>query len=203
MSYPQNKLKHILIILTVFCTLSAIGQQLPEISSNVTEQQTEKSHVINKFSKKYEEIFSYTVKSFWLDQQTYHIFGYNGKKWTLIKWTVKFDDNQQIIKERVKTKSFSSRKLSEILSFLETNKFWNLDQDSLNLSEKDNGDGSSTVWMVSDGSSDIFETYKNGSYRITSSYEANRFQELAPTKQRQIFIECRDKFWKMINKKSG
>ena len=169
----------------------------------MTEGQADNSHVMDKFSKEYDQIFSYTIESYWLEEQTYHIFGFDGREWKLIKWTVKFDNNGQVVKERLKTKSFSSRKLLEMLSFFEANKFWTLDQDSLNLDERDHGDGSSMVWMIDDGSNDKFETYNNGIYRITSSYEAKRLQELVPTKQREIFIKCKDKFWKIANRKSG
>lgn len=159
------------------------------------------SLVKNRFSKKYKELISYTTKSFWLEKQTHHIIAFNGQKWEHLIWIIKLDSNDQVIKQKIRRKTLNNRKFETLLDFLDNHNFWSFDQDSLNLIEQNNADGSTTLFHISDGSTDEFEVISSNNQRVISAYSVEYFQKKLPTIQRQHFIECRNRFWEILGKK--
>lgn len=184
-------------------SFATTGQQLPTFESNITNEQQKKSIVKNRFGTDYAELISYTVKSFWLEKQTYHIIAFNGRTWERILWTIKLDSSDQIVEQKLKMEPLNRKKFEDLLAFFNSSNFYNLELDSLNLMRRDNGDGSATVYMSSDGSTDEFELISGQRHRLISSYQADYFQKEIPNNQRQNFIECCSKFWELIGKKSG
>jgi hypothetical protein len=174
-----------------------LSQELPEIRTNITPEESEKSQMKIEFADKYDQILSFTRESYWNSQKIYILFGRTNGKWERIKWTLKLDKDKNIIRTKIRKMSFMKDEFQELLTFFDTQNFWTFELDSLNLHEEVGDDGSSTLWTKTDGTTDSFEVLRNGQHRQLSSYEAEYFQELIPVEQRRKFIECRNKFWSL------
>lgn len=186
-------MKGLLLILSFIPTL-LFAQDLPDVQTNLTTKESEKSLVRSEFGDTYEQIVSFTKYSYWNTEKVYIIYGKTNGKWVQIKWTLKVDENKNVIRARKHKKSFNKAKFEELLTFFNSKNFWTFDLDSLNLHQAENEDGSSTLWTISDGTTDSFEVINNDHHRLISSYEPEYFQELIPVEQRRKFIECRKKF---------
>ena len=150
-----------------------------------------------EFKNKYDQILSFTSSSYWSTQKIYIIYGQTNGKWERIKWTLKLDDNKRPVRSKIRKISFKQDEFQELLAFLDSLNFWEFDLDSLNLQKEIREDGSGTLWMKTDGTTDSFEVIKNGQHRLISSYEPEYFQKLIPVEQRRKFIDCRNKFLKL------
>ncbi|MDH5379690.1 MAG: hypothetical protein OEW75_02490 [Cyclobacteriaceae bacterium] len=191
----------LITLVLLFVSLNSFGQ-LPAFESNVLTDNSSKSLIQENFSSDFEYIISYHGNSYWSGNKTYYIFGHDGQKWQLIRWTFKFNEQKQPIKQRLKRLKFSQDQFAGILTLMSETNFYNLKQELLNLNEKDNGDGTIVATIISDGGTDNFELISPQSHRKFSAYAADILQEQYPTSDRQTFISCRNKILKLIYAKS-
>jgi hypothetical protein len=186
-------MKGLLLIISFIPTI-LLAQELPNIQANLPTEESEKSQIWTEFGDEYDQIISFTRNSYWNTQKVYVIYSQTNGKWERIKWTLKLDDNKNITRAKTRKLSFNKDKFQELLTFFDSKNFWTFELDSLNLNEEVREDGSSTLWIKSDGTTDSFEVINNGQHRLISSYEPEHFQDLIPVEQRQKFIECRNEF---------
>ncbi len=186
-------MKGLLLIISFIPTI-LLAQELPNIQANLPTEESEKSQIWTEFGDEYDQIISFTRNSYWNTQKVYVIYSQTNGKWERIKWTLKLDDNKNITRAKTRKLSFNKDKVKDLLTFFDSKNFWTFELDSLNLNEEVREDGSSTLWIKSDGTTDSFEVINNGQHRLISSYEPEHFQDLIPVEQRQKFIECRNEF---------
>jgi len=186
-------MKVLLVTLTFLPTI-ILGQELPDVQTNVPTKESQSSIIWTEFSGEYDQVLSFTRNSYGSEQKVYIIYGRTNGQWERIKLIQKLDDNKDIIRTKSRKLSFNEDKFQELLTFFDSRNFWAFELDSLNLHEEVREDGSSTLWTKSDGTTDSFEVINNGQHRLISSYEPEHFQNLIPVEQRQKFIECRNEF---------
>lgn len=195
-------MKVLLLILT-FLPAILLGQELPEVRTNLSTEESQNSIIWTEFSNEYDQVLSFSRNSYWSEQKVYIIYGRTNGQWERIRLTQKLDDNKDIIRTKSRKLSFNEDKFKELLTFFDSRNFWAFELDSLNLHEEIREDGSSTLWTKSDGTTDSFEVINKGQHRLISSYEPEHFQELIPVEQRRKFIECRKKFLSQNKMKWG
>ncbi|MEQ9425134.1 MAG: hypothetical protein RJQ09_11990 [Cyclobacteriaceae bacterium] len=186
--------KGLSILLSLLVT-SAVAQELPIIDSNLSEEASNKSRVKAEFSSDYDQLLSYTRSSYWSPEQVYVIYGHDEQGWKRLKWILKLDKKKNVVKSKIRKIPYDANALDELLDFFDAKQFWTLQQDSLNLKRLTLSDGSGLAWDKSDGTTDTFEMISYEQHRLTSSYEADYYQDKVPVEQRRRFIECRNKFW--------
>ncbi|MEP3390674.1 MAG: hypothetical protein ABJO02_20945 [Reichenbachiella sp.] len=184
----------VLLLTLTFLPAILFGQDLPEVRTNLSTEESQNSIIWAEFSDEYDQVLSFSRNSYWSEQKVYIIYGRTNGQWERIKLTQKLDDNKDIIRTKSRELSFNEDKFQELLTFFDSRNFWVFELDSLNLHEEIREDGSSTLWTKSDGTTDSFEVINIDQHRLISSYEPEYFQELIPVEQRRKFIECMNKF---------
>ena len=192
--------RHIAIFFTLY-SLNTFGQ-LPTFKSNVKSKESKQSIVKRNFSSKFEYIISYYAHSYWSQDQTYIIFGHDGREWRVLEWTIEMDKQKQIKKQRTRKLKYSQGQFGEFMALMSRCTICNLEQGPLNLNKKDNGDGTETSIFVSDGLFEQIELISPKSHRISNSYAANSLQDEYPTSDRQSFIDFRNQLLKVVSSKS-
>lgn len=192
----------IILLLQVFIpSVDAVGQ-LPVFSSNVSDPDANQSLLFQKFHEKYNFIIGFTQRSFWYNRQHYSILAFDGNSWKLINWSYALREAERPKKQRLKTFEIHKEDAMDILNYLQKRNFFTLDQDSLNWNKKDKEDGSKLVMQIMDGKTDIFEIITRSGYRVSSAHEPEQLQDFTYIEQREIFIDCRNKFLELVNEKS-
>ena len=186
-------------LILVLASLNSFGQ-IPEFDSNVNESTEDQSYVYKKFYPDYEFILAYAQKSFWFKRQEYSVLTYNGSDWELKKWSFELKE-EKIKKSKVKSRILEKEKVIELLNVLESKGFFSLNQDSLNWAKKNLGNGRMLHQSILDGVSEYFEVISSSGHRIYSAHEPVQKQEFVYIGQREIFLDCLNKFLELINTK--
>lgn len=203
----------IIISFLLFGQSKSFGQ-LPDIRHNYTKQDSTENPLIDTFAKQYEFIIAYTEQSYWWsDRKNYKILAYSNNKWTswtysdyFIPWTKK-KDKKKIIVDTVRNGQFfkdkadlESTSVLQLLSALNCNDFWTLNNDSLNQSRIietriENGDTINRKASISDGINYRFDILSKTKLRVIESYEPDYFFKLFPDMvDRSKFLKNRDTF---------
>ena len=197
----------LLIFAFSFISLKSIGQDVPQVVTNTDLYDQKQSYVYNTFGDDYEILVSFTSDCYWPNKQEYYLVGKKNSQWESKKVVVEYNDRtktadniKRIKKKRLKTKK---EELKNLFSSWTDNGFWTLDNDSLNVNEKQTGPDESIMLMITDGCTDTFEIIQGDSYRIMYSYLPDSFQKEIPVKQREQFIIARNEFLKIIKKNRG
>ena len=170
--------------------------------SNSNENYSENSKKLTKLLLNFKESILFTADCYWPKSKVYLVLGYDGNTWKLIKLT-------QIYKSRTKTKNNIRRvrkvKLPindscvvDLISYLKANTFFSLNNDTININYVQNSDGSQTVYSPSDGCNEIFQIKTKSSFKIINCYLPEKMQNLIPIKEREVFINCKKKFFDFI-----
>lgn len=184
----------VLLLALTFLPAKLLAQELPEVRTNLSTEESQNSIIRTEFSDEYDQVLSFARNSYWSEQKVYIIYGRTNQQWERIRLTQKLDENKDIIRIKSRKLSFNEDKFQELLTFFDSQDFWTFELDSLNLHEEIREDGSSTLWTKSDGTTNSFEVINKGQHRLISSYEPEYFQDLIPVEQRKKFIECRNEF---------
>lgn len=123
------------------------------------------------------------------------------EEWKLIKVT-------QIYKSRTKTKNniIRVRKeeflikdscVADLISYWSTT-FFSMDNDTMAINYMPNPDGSQTEYSPSDGCNEIFQIKTRSAYRQIDCYLPETMQKLIPIPQRGIFINCKKRFFEIV-----
>lgn len=186
-------------LIIVLTSLNSFGQ-IPEFDSNVNRSAEDQSYLYKKFYPEYEFILGYTQNSFWFKRQEYSVLTYNGSDWELKKWSYELKE-EKLKKSKVKSRILEKEKVNKLLNYFESRGFYSLNQDSLNWSKKDLGNGIMRHQSIMDGVSENFEVISSSGHRIYSAHEPVQRQEFVFNEHRNIFLDCLDKFLNLINNK--
>ena len=197
--------------------------QIPNIIHNYTSQDSTQNPLIDSFSKKYDFIIAYTEQSYWwANRKNYKILAFSNNKWS--SWTysnyfvqgTKKNGIEKITVDTIKIGHYflentvlKYSSVSELLTNLESNNFWTLNNDSLNQSRLfpikiKNGDTTFRIASISDGINYRFDIISKSRLRVIESYEPDYFLELFTDMfERRKFILNRDIFlswWKKYSR---
>ncbi|WP_339754582.1 hypothetical protein [Algoriphagus aquimarinus] len=184
-------------LIIVLTSLNSFGQ-IPEFDSNVNESVEDQSYLFKKFYPEYEFILGYTQKSFWFKRQEYSVLTFNGTDWELKKWSYELKEEKPK-KSKMKSRILVKEKVINLLNYFESKGFYSLNQDLLNWSKKDLGNGTMLHQSIMDGVFETFEFISSSGHRIYSAHEPVQKQEFVYIEQREIFLDCLDKFLDLID----
>jgi hypothetical protein len=162
-----------------------------------------------KGAKDFDFILAYHQVGYWNTGIKYTVLGYVGGNWKTFNWWIYYKSKDQTAENIRKTKhrkiKIEPSKLDSLFYTLNSNNFWDLNNDSLNVYTKIDtiiNDSMSALGIIStesffnltDGSTCIFEVINNTQYRYLSSYEPEYYQDAIPIFQRLEFINCKKNF---------
>ena len=192
----------ILIILLILISINIQSQNLPEFTSNASDNDKANSLVFQAFNNKYDMVISYTRSCYWPTEQWYFVLVNKNNKWEFFKWIIKFNgrtkDKENIISTKIKNQSLKNEEIDSLFNFWTINSFLELSIDSINCSSKVENDSMIIDMQVTDGCSDVFEIFSKDKYRMVYSYMPDYYQKEIPILQRQDFILCRIMFFKLL-----
>lgn len=193
---------------------SEIFGQMPDIRHNYTKRDSTENPLIDSFAKRYDFTITYTEQSYWWsDRKNYKILACSANKWTswtysdyFIQWTKK-KGKKKIAVDTVRSGQFfkgktdlESTSVLQLLSALDSNYFWTLNNDSLNQTRIietriENGDTINRRASISDGINYRFDILSKTKLRVIESYEPDYFVKLFPDMfERKRFVISRDAF---------
>ncbi|MES2543523.1 MAG: hypothetical protein V4548_01465 [Bacteroidota bacterium] len=164
--------------------------QFPEIISNTSEQDKLDSIIYNLFNGKKTFLIAYTNECYWWsDKKRYEILAFENNKWEKIYVYSKRNKNGEWSKPKISHKSISSETANNLITELTKISFWELQNESLNVNEIKNGDGTIGKFKISDGINYKVEILQGNNFRIIESYEPEFFLSQMPEiKSRETFI---------------
>ena len=172
----------------------------PEFPPDSITAKVRSSPVFEHFSGTDATVISYTTMGYWSETRTYHMLVHQHDEWKAYRWRAKLLERGSSNVTRITRKRIhlTSESVDQLLAEWTTLGFWSLDQDSINISSKQMGDGREIDISISDGHSDVFEILHNGKYRELSGYMPEYFQKEIPVLDRQTFIQGKDAFRRLI-----
>jgi hypothetical protein len=172
----------------------------PEFPPDSITAKVRSSPVFEHFSGTDATVISYTTMGYWSEKRTYHMLVHQHDEWKAYRWRAKLLERGSSNVTRITRKRIhlTSESVDQLLAEWTTLGFWSLDQDSINISSKQMGDGREIDISISDGHSDVFEILHNGKYRELSGYMPEYFQKEIPVLDRQTFIQGKDAFRRLI-----
>lgn len=194
----MQKIPGIILLLLSFLPLSA--QILPPFPADQNPQNAENSLVVKEFSNRFEAFIAYHSRSYYQTETWFTVLGFRNKKWERIQLEVKWEGREKakILKTRHRKKKLKKKNMPVLLEFFETNDFYSLDNQQLNIHEKHLNDSTMEVMNVSHGSAPTFEFWEDGRYRKIYSFSPKSYEKLISIPQRVTFIHCLDKFSALI-----
>lgn len=199
-------LKKTLALFVILCCFLKVNAQIPEIKSNVLDEQKSKSLIYKIFSDKYDLLISYQTVS-WTSGDI-QILALKNKRWKKI--TLSFLNGEPVM-TAIKKQSFPRLKANQLMAELTLHNFWTLSNDSINMKEItpknliQNHRNKDTVVIVAykqvksitvmDGISYHFEILQENNLRI---YDCNNpdtyFKYYPKIKPREHFINAKNAF---------
>ncbi|MBC7861925.1 MAG: hypothetical protein IAF38_03065 [Bacteroidia bacterium] len=165
--------------------------QFPEFISNTNSNDSFNSALFSKTFKNFDFILAYKIYS--NGKYTYKLLGNSNKVWKKIEFS--FDPGSKKIKQKKEISNQSQDTLKRIVSKFSEKKFWNLENDSLNIKYFIFPDSSVTVVRIQDCFSETFEIFSKKLFRIENVECPDGYSEAFPgNRQLKTFIECRDIF---------
>ena len=196
-------MRNILFCVFLLLVQTFLGQNIPQIESNLSEEDLDKSVIHLNFDKDFQTLIIYTHQCYWSNEDHFFVCRFLNSEWDFFKWEVKFKSSKKTIKNikrirKRKIKNLSKEKFDELISVFVDKNFFNFSNDSLNVHEIFHDDGTVEYLSITDGCADKFEIYTSFGQREIYSYMADEFQKKIPNKQRGDFIFCRNKFLKFF-----
>ncbi|RZK55171.1 MAG: hypothetical protein EOO91_14575 [Pedobacter sp.] len=199
--------KHLLIT-ALFFFIGFVKAQIPIINSNVTDQFKNSSLVYEAFHKKYDLLIAFHLEGTTKFGVTnIQIIAVKRNKWKKILFTYQ---DQNPLKRRIKTKSLNDTLGAKLISDLNANNFWTLDNDSINSRilkiktpvvktlSKDTvyifGSRSVQRPEMNDGVGYYFKILQGDKLRSYIAYNPDFYVKYYPSKQREQFINSREAF---------
>jgi hypothetical protein len=193
-------MKHLLILLLLSFTFSQSFGQIAKYSANTSREELFKSPLRLKFQDKYNTIISFCMQSYWSDRVVYKILAFDGQNWKLLQWSYRrqYQTDTKTKKEKLSVTDLEEKKALDFINTLETNDFFLMNEDSLNLSEKQAEDDGIFVKSITDGTNNKFEVISDYGYFSISAYEPEQLQDFVQVIQRQKFLICRQRFLELF-----
>lgn len=188
--------KNFIILILLIISYRIPGQSLPSFKSNASEEDKKNSLVYEQYIKKYDAVISYTSSCYWGEGQKIYVLGCKDNKWEFFLLNIKFPVRENIHRLKKEELLLENEALKGLLNFWEQHNFWAFSNDSLNWNKKD-----STSIMISDGCSDRYEIFTREAYYVLNAYVPESYQEFIYVKQREQFIDCKKKYYKLLLKK--
>lgn len=185
-------MKLLLISFILFSWLTS-GAQIPVIRTNVPLEEKQ-SIIYSQYFGEYDFLIASTSECYWwADKVNYQILAFSNDKWERISFFARKKKNGKLSKPVISHRPFESKIAETLIYDLTNNSFWNLNNDSLNLSTRKNPDSSITKYSLSDGVNYKFEVLTKNEFRIIESYEPEYFLEKMPEiKDREKFIKAKE-----------
>jgi hypothetical protein len=124
--------------------------------------------------------------NFWNEDKRINGFGFKGKE--IYRVTIIFKNDTTsfygITIERIKKSILSNKSIIDAINQISYSAIETLSNDSLNLKSRTN-----SYTDISDSSEWTFLIIKNNIIILKQSYAPETYQKIAPTKERQIFME--------------
>ncbi|WP_200975487.1 hypothetical protein [Echinicola sp. 20G] len=195
-------MKLVLTIIHFLIFLDSFGQ-LPSFETNMTGTQIENSILRKEFHDRFPTVISFSQNSFWFKRHKNYVFAFDGKDWSLIKWSFELSKKGIPKKQKQEQKKIDENAFLSFIDFLEEVGFYDFSQDSLNLNERDLGNGQMLSKQILDGTTDKFEIFSSSGHRSSTSHEAEFLQKFVQTNQRKNFIECKRRILEIIKEDSN
>jgi len=195
-----------------------LGQNPPNFQSNEMKDKKVESIILNnmKGANEFEFMLAFHQVGYWNTGIKYTVLGYYQGNWTAFNWTIYYKSNKRTAENIRKTKRrktiIKPNQLDRLFVTLDSNDFWNLNIDSLNVYTKTDTiindslsalgiDAIEYFFNISDGDTWVFEVINNTEYRHLSSYEPEYFQEVIPIEERLKFMDCKKTFLSIFSGK--
>lgn len=193
-------MKHLLLSLLLAITSSQSFGQIVKFTPNTSKEDFLKSSLSMKFQGKYNLIISFSQNSFWFDRDSYKILAFDGQNWKLLQWSFRRQNQTgtKTKKEKLSVKDIEGKKALGFINTLETNDFFSMNNDSLNLGEKQTKEDEMLIMSITDGVNNKFEVICESGYFSISAYEPEQFQDFIPVIQRKKFLICRQRFLELF-----
>jgi hypothetical protein len=201
------------IIFFVTCCNSPVLGQSKSFKQNCTRRDSINHPLIDSFVKQYDWVLAYRAYS--SPDHEYLVLARKANRWTCWRYIYSYD---QLVKtdsglktERVEKPTYwkskkiiKSGQVKTLLNFLDSSRFWQLNNDSLNkqmqlAAEWDEEEGME-VRRVDKGPTDQvvyqFQVFTKKSCSFIKSYAPDYFVgKYKETGERSVFVKCRDKFF--------
>ncbi len=179
--------------LLIFCPpLSLLAQPtIPAFETNATEAERARSIVLSNLEDDPATVFVYSNHSYWTTKRSYWLLIREKSIWRKAQWIVTYHNrNKDRIKRISKKRLPLGGDVDSLIIELNTQGFWTIDQDSLNISEKRLNDSTMMSTNISDGCYQEIEVLHQGQYRVLGAYESEQLQEFVYIPARERFIRC-------------
>lgn len=188
------------ILFLLILSTSSLQAQLPGFESNVDEKFINSQITLKKYGNTYNQVISFTTHSHWAGQKIYFVLYQENHCWQLHKLIVKKRPNGKQKFKKKERLDLDQQAANNFISLLIDINFWDINQVSLNKSEKDNGNGTKLVQEILDGITYQFLVKSNQSYRLISAHSPESRQKFLVTDDRRKFIAAKDSFYQLIPK---
>jgi len=180
-----------------------LSQPAFKVQSNMPKGTESKSFIWNHLGGKYEYVSSYSVWCAQGNVRKFFVFAYKQGKWEKMLLYVYYkssdlnNDNIKKVKSK-KQKVKEEVEMDSLVHFWNQNKLWELNTDSINISQIEVGKPGSfsavTTINIQDGCNHVLEVFDANGYFWVSGYEPEKYQKKIPVKQRELFITCKNQF---------
>ncbi|MDB4919267.1 hypothetical protein [Mucilaginibacter sp.] len=187
-------LKRLFFTFVIFTFALSVKAQLPVIKSNASEK--DKSLIYKNLRNQYDFIIAYTAESYWWSNKAnYNILALKNGLWLKGHLYSQKRKNDTWRKPIVILKEVDPDSASYIIKHLDSAGFYQLNRDSLNISERRINERTVQRISISDGVNCRFEILSKNDFLIIESYAPEFFIEKMPEiKSRGFFIKYRDWF---------
>ena len=178
-------------ILVICLPLSTVGQsRFPRFDSNVAAEEKQHSAIIAHLEPM-ETALIQSTSCYWSGKQTSIILRLKHDKWRKEHWTIHYANrNRTEFKHISKKRKRLKANVDSMLIKLDALSFWNIAQDSLNISEYQLNDTTTISTSITDGCVREIAVIDRGEYRRLWAYEPERFQEFVFVPERERFIQA-------------
>jgi 7-cyano-7-deazaguanine synthase in queuosine biosynthesis len=164
--------------------------RFPRFDSNVPVDERQRSEIIAHLEP-LETALIQSLSCYWSGRQTSTILRLKNDKWREEHWTIHYTDrNRTEIKHISKKRKRLKANVDSMLIKLDALSFWNIAQDSLNISEYQLNDTTTISTSITDGCVREIAVIDRGEYRRLWAYEPERFQEFVYVPARERFIQA-------------
>ncbi|MBS1583632.1 MAG: hypothetical protein JST66_15640 [Bacteroidetes bacterium] len=179
-------------VVCIFLSASTYAQSpFPEFESNVKDIEGEIALVTTELQGDTGAILIYSPRCYWPTKQTITVIRQRKGEWRAEKWTAQYRDRS---KKELRSLSRKRLKIDQpvdhLLSELTAQGFWTMDQDSLNIHEKQLNDTTMSMTSISDGCSWAIAAIHRNEYRLLYAYEPELLQTFVFIPARERFISC-------------
>lgn len=213
----KYKMKTLTIIISLLSGQLNIFGQIPTIKHNFSHEDSIESKTIMPFAGKFDFVIAFTGLSYWNGyKKEYQLLSYAKNKWTAwtyssyyavgtkkwwgTKWKVDSIRNGKFIKTN---RTPTNTEVSELLTALNNDDFWSLDNDSLSSVhytydiDEHTGDTVSIrrPHIIADGTTSRFEIFTKNNVRAIQAYAPD-----PDILQRKVFVRNLDLFFEWWNK---